>query len=184
MNLEFSTTKKCSRCGVVKSTSFFYVDRSKNSGFKSSCKPCSPKKKKTYRPVCDEKYRAKRAENYLRNAEKIKARVSAYAKANPDKERERSAKRYAAKLQRTLTLTKEQKTALKTIYSFAEWVSKKTGSQHHVDHIVPLKGKNMSGLHVPWNLRVISEKENLRKKNKVDDSISMPTCMNGRIRQC
>lgn len=183
MNLEFSTTKKCSRCGEVKSTSSFYVDRSKNSGFKSSCKQCSPKKEKTYRPICDEKYRAKRAENYLRNAEKIKARVSAYAKANPDKERERSAKRYAAKLQRTLTLTKEQKAALKAIYSFAEWVSKKTGFRHHVDHIVPLKGENMSGLHVPWNLRVISEKENLRKKNRVYEGISMPTCMNGRNRQ-
>jgi 5-methylcytosine-specific restriction endonuclease McrA len=126
----------------------------------------------------------RRAADYIRNAEKIKARVSAYGKANPDKERERSARRYAAKLQRTLTLTKDQKTALKAIYSFAEWVSKKTGSQHHVDHIVPLKGENMSGLHVPWNLRVISAKENLMKKNKVDDSISMPTCMNGRNRQC
>lgn len=184
MNLEFSTTKKCSKCGEVKTASHFHIDRSKNSGVKSRCKLCSVKSAKTYHPKYDEKYRARRAADYLRNAEKIKARVSAYSKANPDKERERSAKRYAAKLQRTLTLTKEQKTALKAIYSFAEWVSKKTGSQHHVDHIVPLKGRNMSGLHVPWNLRVISEKENLRKNNKVDDSISMPTCMNGRNRQC
>jgi 5-methylcytosine-specific restriction endonuclease McrA len=40
---------------------------------------------------------------------------------------------------------------------------------HHVDHIIPIKGGNVCRLHVPWNLRIITQEEKLRKSNKFDD---------------
>jgi 5-methylcytosine-specific restriction endonuclease McrA len=46
-------------------------------------------------------------------------------------------------------------------------MSQTTGERYVVDHIIPLQGEAVCGLHVPWNLRVITQEENLAKSNKL-----------------
>lgn len=64
-------------------------------------------------------------------------------------------------------LTTKQKSEIRQLYQIAITMSKTTGEQYVVDHVVPLRSPNVCGLHVPWNLRVITQKENLTKSNKL-----------------
>lgn len=57
--------------------------------------------------------------------------------------------------------------AIRAVYAEAKRLTDATGIPHHVDHIIPLQGELVSGLHVETNLRAIPAVDNLRKHNKV-----------------
>lgn len=107
---------------------------------------------------------------YIKNEnKKIKQREyhKKWSKNNTNKLTAKQAKRQAEKLNRTPKwLTKDQLDEIEDFYIIAKMFQIYTGEMYHVDHILPLKGKRVSGLHVPWNLQVLHWKENLKKSNK------------------
>jgi hypothetical protein len=108
---------------------------------------------------------------YHANFDKIKDKKYAKDKAWRDKNKDIinsfTAKRRVIKLQRMPKwLTEEQKKQIKDMYALATLLNETTDTEWHVDHIIPLQGKLVSGLHVPDNLQVIPAKENLIKRNK------------------
>ena len=101
------------------------------------------------------------------NPEKVSARAKQYQLKNLHRFAAINAKREAAKIQRTpVWLDKDDFWMMEQAYELAALRTKMLGYAWHVDHIIPLQGKIVSGLHVPTNLQVISAKENLRKSNR------------------
>jgi hypothetical protein len=132
---------------------------------------------------------------YLRNKELAKERAKAWALANPEKVAKKNkkyknknkekvteynkqwwsenkdkraayeGKRRSMQLQRTPTWDPDAH-LIAAKYQLAAMLSEASGVHYHVDHIIPLQGKKVSGLHVFSNLRVIPGTENVKKSNK------------------
>ena len=128
---------------------------------------------KQYQKEYKEVNKAKIAEyqiNYRRiNKSEIIEQQKQYQSANRGRINAIGAKRRAIKLQSTpIWLTDAELIQIRQYYIDAHILEVDTGNKYHVDHIVPLQGKNVCGLHVPWNLQVIPAKENLQKSNKLE----------------
>lgn len=95
-----------------------------------------------------------------------------WAKRNPAKAIANALKRTKALRERIPKwLTEDHWIAINAFYLEAARRTAETGIVHHVDHKYPLRGKTVSGLHVPWNLQILTCEENLRKAARIADEI-------------
>lgn len=100
------------------------------------------------------------------NREKCREQNAAWDRNNKGKVNAKTAKRHAAKMLRMPKwLSKEQIQEIKNFYIMAKELETIFPWKQHVDHIVPLQGKTVSGLHVPWNLQIIPAVLNIAKGN-------------------
>lgn len=179
--------KICSKCFVEKPISEYY--RKTKTYVSSICKEChnfyvmkwqseNREKVRGYvRKSCKkaydsdpEKYRAKSASRRLASPERVRAIVrksfNKTYRENYDSERARLNEYSARRRSGTMPwLSAIELAQIREFYDIARAVTCQTGVKHHVDHIEPLNGKNSCGLHVPWNLQVLTAAENCRKKN-------------------
>jgi hypothetical protein len=112
-----------------------------------------------------EKRYAIHRKNREKNLENHNAKNKEWNKNNKPVRAAYEGKRRSAQLQRTPVWDKDAHLIVAK-YQLANMLTRETGKPHHVDHIIPLQGKNVSGLHVFSNLRVIPGEDNVKKSNK------------------
>ena len=154
--------KHCRKCGVALTGENWTASYAK----RSDC-------------ICRKCVNARNREYYKENTEYMLAKNRKFKEANPEYFSEHAknnrgmknaqwAKYYAAKLQRTPKWqTQEDRDAIKLIYESAPLCTVKgEPSRYEVDHIIPLQGEKVSGLHVPGNLQYMYPTLNKQKSNK------------------
>lgn len=104
---------------------------------------------------------------YWRNKEKRNKKANEHYANNKPMYNAKTAKYRAKKLDRMLKWGKEKlKPQIEIWYKRAALATIFMEEEYAVDHIVPLQGKNVSGLHVPWNLQLLTKSENSSKGNR------------------
>jgi len=169
----YAVSKKCVTCATEAAMAWAAANKAKHRanmrGYAAKNREKNCAYAREYRKANPDKIKALNDSWQAANPEKYLSISRAWKLRNPAHRRAKAAERRAMKLQRTPAwLTADDFAAIKAIYAEAAEKTAATGLCWHVDHIVPLLGKNVSGLHVPWNLQVISGSENMRKGNRHD----------------
>jgi len=173
--------KPCVVGEVEQPFSEFYTNSRMKDGYWNMCKSCDRARSRSYyqdnREEALEKGKAYGKANrhvtrkaskkyYYKNRESNIQRKLDWCKNNPERAAAKAAEYRARKGKATPTwLSEEHKEQILRVYEHAHECEMLTGDKYHVDHIVPLKGKNISGLHVPWNLQVLPADTNIAKSN-------------------
>lgn len=71
-------------------------------------------------------------------------------------------------------LTQKDFESMRCKYEKAASMTKQLGAEYHVDHIIPLQGDNVSGLHCPDNLKIVFSDNNTTKYRKFTSAIKRP----------
>lgn len=190
MDAQIVAEKMCKKCGTTKPATAFHKCSRNKSGLQSKCVACM----NAYYMANQDKLIARTREWERNHKDRKKAWREQWIHDNPDKRKAVCDKYYKNNKDKARSASKKWKTnnkgklalyasvrratkfnstpiwadmaLIEREYELAAWCTKVTGEKYHVDHIIPLRGKKVCGLHVHTNMQVIRQKENLTKSNK------------------
>ena len=167
--------KICNFCKENKELKDFHKDKRLSDGHRSKCKECVKKYTSKFYKDNQEALVQKARQSYIKNKnihlerskkyrqnnlESCTKKDKKYRENNPHKLAEQRAK----KSNRVPKWSDLETTKL--YYQTRKALSEATGIEYQVDHIIPLRNKVVSGLHVPENLQIITRRKNEKKSNK------------------
>jgi hypothetical protein len=165
--------KYCWKCKQNKEFIEFGQNRSKPDGLSTECKPCKRKQDNEYAARNREAAKQRARNWYYANKDSFteqqkqnfRLAEQRYRKRHPDRLNAKNRRREARKLNATPAWA--DKVAIDYMYYVAKVIERVYGTKLHVDHIIPLRGKTVCGLHVHNNLQLLAPLDNIRKSNKL-----------------
>lgn len=187
-------SKVCTKCGILKTIDEFHVRKETRDKRRSECKECSCKKRREYHfknhkqslesskrwkednldkvKEYSREYYELNKERLLKNKRETRSDTLEQRRAYRLKHKDRYNMHKATRrfLEKASSVYNDELNLfiIEECYSLSRLRTELTGIKWHVDHIIPLNGKNVCGLHVGINLQVIPAIENLRKNNKYE----------------
>lgn len=174
----------CKSCAKKRSKTYYHANTDKVKKYRQNNKEKIDITRKKYVAENKEKIASVKKDYAERNKEHLAKAKKKWRENNKDRDdlnhkkyrqenrgrvNATNSRRRAAKLQATPKwITQEQLKEIDEIYQDVQDIQWLAEEKLHVDHIYPLQGKTMCGLHVPENLRIVSASENLKKSNKVE----------------
>lgn len=144
--LDTVNLRRCIKCNNILDKTNFYTAVNKHSGLRDTCIPCDNNSNKLHRDLNKEHYKETKHQHYIDNKQNYVAK---------------NAKRRAVKLNALVSWADTREIA--AIYLYCP-------EGYHVDHIIPLQGELVCGLHCEHNLQYLTAADNLSKGNKFDIS--------------
>ena len=173
------TSKTCKNCNKLKYLQDFPKHQGMADGHINVCRECRKSYSKDYYSTNKKQLREKHREYYFSNLEKLTEYLKDYYRDNLNKIKKvqkdyylknksdfiaRAAGRSSLMKRATPPWSEADKIAV--LYEKCKWLESLTGMKYHVDHVIPLQGDNVCGLHVWENLQILEASENIKKSNK------------------
>jgi hypothetical protein len=168
-----TNTKVCGSCREEKELSLFYKKTKKTKvSVTSDCISCIKNKQAAYRsnPLVQEKARERSKLWREENPDKVIANNKIYSKKHYENNKHLYQFKAALREDKLKVATPAWANLedIRRVYELCRKISERTGVKHEVDHAVPLKGKNVCGLHVFNNLQIVPMTLNRAKSNKFE----------------
>lgn len=179
----------CMQCAAIKFKAYYVkntdAEKARRQKYKTENRERLNAQRKAERLKNRDQYLEERRQYYANNSERERARCATFRATNPDSVRTASARWGHKNRARRTAMQRERdarklnatpkwadRDAITKVYVEAARLSKLHGVPYEVDHIFPLQGKTVCGLHVACNLRPVLASVNRRKNNKLPEDVA------------